>query len=83
MTIPSELSTQIDVPEGVIDFGIGQPQMASLPLEALRDAPSGCLENLKMTRDLARDKAARQGEHYCPYSEPYYWGGFVLSGKVD
>ncbi|MGK7926421.1 MAG: tetratricopeptide repeat protein [Spirulina sp.] len=52
-------------------------------LEALRDAPSGCLENLKMTRDLARDKAARQGEHYCPYSQPYYWGGFVLSGKVD
>ncbi|MEM9542117.1 MAG: tetratricopeptide repeat protein [Cyanobacteria bacterium P01_E01_bin.42] len=52
-------------------------------LTNLQDAPAGCLGNLKMTRDLARDKAARQGESYCPYSEPYYWGGFVLSGKVD
>ncbi|MEA5470392.1 tetratricopeptide repeat protein [Spirulina sp. 06S082] len=52
-------------------------------LKELEDAPSGCLENLKMTRDLARDKAARQGESYWPYSQPYYWGGFVLSGKVD
>lgn len=54
-----------------------------LLLTELQDAPSGCLGNLKMTRDLARDKAARQGESYCPYSESYYWGGFVLSGKVD
>jgi CHAT domain-containing protein len=52
-------------------------------LEDLQDAPSGCLGNLKMTQDLARDKAARQGESYCPYSQPYYWGGFVISGKVD
>ncbi|MBP0019096.1 MAG: tetratricopeptide repeat protein [Cyanobacteria bacterium SBLK] len=52
-------------------------------LTDLQDAPSGCLGNLKMTRDLARDKAMRQGESYCPYSESYYWGGFVLSGKID
>ena len=36
--------TQLDVPEGLIDFGIGQPAVSLLPIEKLRQAAEHCLK---------------------------------------
>lgn len=49
-------------------------------LTHLQAASPRCLEQLKLARDLTQEKAQRQGEDFCPYEHPYYWGGFILLG---
>lgn len=39
-------------------------------------------EELEIAADVARVRANKMGAEYCPYAHPYYWAGFVLSGKV-
>ncbi len=41
-----------------------------------------CSEELEIAADVARTRANKMGSEYCPYAHPYYWAGFVLSGKV-
>jgi tetratricopeptide (TPR) repeat protein/CHAT domain-containing protein len=41
-----------------------------------------CSEELEIAADVARTRSNKMGSEYCPYAHPYYWAGFVLSGKV-
>jgi CHAT domain-containing protein len=45
------------------------------------DAPQ-CSETLEAAADIAQDEADTIGLDHCPYAHPYYWAGFILTGKL-
>ncbi|MDB9313675.1 tetratricopeptide repeat protein [Spirulina sp. CS-785/01] len=52
-------------------------------LETFQDNAPRCQHHLKVAQDLAQDKANRQGEDHTPYASPYYWAGFLITGKIN
>ncbi|NEP44081.1 MAG: CHAT domain-containing protein, partial [Okeania sp. SIO2H7] len=52
-----------------------------LAAELEADAPA-CAEALEAAADIAESDAKIKGSDFCPYTHPYYWAGFIVTGKV-
>ncbi len=52
-----------------------------LAAELEADAPA-CAEALEAAADAAENNANIKKKDFCPYAHPYYWAGFIVTGKV-
>jgi CHAT domain-containing protein len=49
----------------------------------VEDYDLGCYENLKSAASNAEQEANKKDVTHCPYTHPYYWAGFTVTGKVS
>ncbi|MFB2923047.1 CHAT domain-containing protein [Aerosakkonema funiforme] len=65
-----------------VEYSTIIPLLRQFAVELESEAPH-CSEFLEGTADRAEDKAGKMGLCDRPYAHPYYWAGFILSGKVQ
>ncbi|GAA6618728.1 tetratricopeptide repeat protein [Scytonema sp. NUACC26] len=49
----------------------------------VEDYDLGCCENLESAASNAEQEANKHNATHCPYTHPYYWAGFTVTGKVS
>ncbi|MBD2184983.1 CHAT domain-containing protein [Aerosakkonema funiforme] len=65
-----------------VEYSTVIPLLRQFAVELESEAPH-CSEFLEGTADRAEDKAGKMGLCDRSYAHPYYWAGFILSGKVQ